>query len=189
MNLRWPSRQAALARSAAWPEAEVSRTSTSSPAARIRSRAGPSSLRLRPPPAAGLMIARYFPGNSELFHRRLAVEGITNFICQFSALDFHRSGAREILIPQHTSRNPFVVWQCAVARSDIFLDGLGEILVQVRMHHQHQRFCTQLFLRPDIVGCEDAVLFDRNALEGGLDILGINILSAFGDDHIFLAAE
>src|SRR5712692_9859240 len=115
MNLRWPSRQAARARSAAWPEAEVSRTSTSSPAVRKRSRAGPRSLRLRPPPAAGLMIARYLPGNSELFHRGAAVEGIANLVCKFGAFDFHRSGAGEILVPEYVPPNLFVVWQSAVA--------------------------------------------------------------------------
>src|SRR6266852_5750641 len=162
MNLRWPSRQASRARSAACPEAEVSRTSTSSPAPRKRSRAGPSSLRLRPPPAAGLMIARYLPGNSELFHRRAAVDEVANLVGEFSAFNLHRSGAGKVFIPEHVTCNPFVVRQTAVPRSNIVLDGLRELLVQIGMHNQDQRFPAQFFLRPDVVRGEDAVFFEIN---------------------------
>src|SRR5215469_11697687 len=57
------------------------------------------------------------------------------------------------------------------------------------MQHQNQRLFAQLFFGPDVVPCKDAVFFYSNSLESGLDILGINVLAAFGDDHILLAPE
>src|SRR5260370_7132753 len=44
-------------------------------------------------------------------------------------------------------------------------------------------------LRPDVIGREYAEFFYREALEGGLDVFGIDVLAFFGDDHVFLAAE
>src|SRR5260370_2016545 len=39
------------------------------------------------------------------------------------------------------------------------------------------------------LGREYAEFFYREALEGGLDVFGIDVLAFFGDDHVFLAAE
>src|SRR5260370_42620469 len=44
-------------------------------------------------------------------------------------------------------------------------------------------------LRPDGIAREYAEFFYREALEGGLDVFGIDVLAFFGDDHVFLAAE
>ena len=59
MKLRTPRPYASRAICVASPDAWVSATLTSRPPACRRSRAGPSSLRVRPPPAAGFTIARY----------------------------------------------------------------------------------------------------------------------------------
>ena len=56
------------------------------------------------------------------------------------------------------------------------------------MKGEHQPLSSHGTLGPNIVGCKDAELFHGKAFEDAFDILGINILPFFRDDHIFLAA-
>src|SRR6266567_3342927 len=98
----------------ACPSDELSRQSICNPLARRRASAGPRSLRKRPPPAAGLMIARYLSCNSELFHRR-AVTRIANLFCQSVSFYLHRGSTREVFLPEQVSAYPLEVRQAAIA--------------------------------------------------------------------------
>ena len=66
---------------------------------------------------------------------------------------------------------------------------IRELLVRLQSQDQHQHLFPQAFLRPDIVCRENAVLLYQQPIERRLNVLGINVLPAFGDDHVLLAPE
>src|SRR5712664_4497230 len=57
------------------------------------------------------------------------------------------------------------------------------------MEDEHKLFANHRTLWPDVVGGENAKFLDSKALENCFNVLGINIFSFFGDDHVFLAAR
>src|SRR5438876_6969902 len=57
------------------------------------------------------------------------------------------------------------------------------------MKDKNQRLCARCLLRPKIVRSKNAVFLYRQAIERVFNILGIDILAAFCDNHVLLAPE
>src|SRR6267378_1398037 len=56
------------------------------------------------------------------------------------------------------------------------------------MEYEHKFFVGHRPFWPNVVGGENAKFLDGKTFESGFDVLGIDILPFFGDDHVFLAA-
>src|SRR6267143_1607398 len=56
------------------------------------------------------------------------------------------------------------------------------------MEYEHKFFVGHRSFWPNVVGGENAKFLDGKTFESGFDVLGIDILPFFSDDHVFLAA-
>src|SRR5260370_30492265 len=56
------------------------------------------------------------------------------------------------------------------------------------MENEYKFFAGHRTFGPDVVGGKNPEFFYSKALENGFNVLGIDIFSFFGDDHVFLAA-
>src|SRR5450432_2744354 len=121
--------------------------------------------------------------NGSLVHR------FTNLFRQYLPLDLHRCGPRKIFLPHQISAHTLEIRQAAVARRDFLQQFAVEALVLLQPQNQDQAFASQFFFRPDVVRGKHAVLLHRKSIENSFNILGINVLTALGDDHVLLAPE
>ena len=67
--------------------------------------------------------------------------------------------------------------------------GISEFLILLQPQQKNQHLATETFRRPQIVCGENAIFFHRQSVEGIFNVLGINILAAFGHNHVLLAPE
>ena len=75
-------------------------------------------------------------------------------------------------------------------RADISSCNLASsFLILLKTQDQYQCLATKFLLWPDVVRREHGIFLHRQAIEDSFNILRIDILSALGDDHVFLAAE
>src|SRR5208282_6490608 len=143
------------------------------PAPRKRSSAAPTRSPQRPPPAAGLIMARKvsFTGlalgswrffrtteNRELkakaksqtldLHHSRPRRARPNLRCQFSALDLQRCRPRKIFLPQQIPAHALEVGQSPVARHNLIAHAIVELLILLQPHHQHQHLVAEGLLRP-----------------------------------------
>src|SRR5271154_6637805 len=188
-------------------------TSSASPCARNSASLGPASFAARPPPAAGLTMAmkrsmrcvclpmRVRHGNCKSKLTTVVYKGnlqrldggcplqYCQTILQSVSKDFLRGVAREIVPEQHESVDALEVQKLIVALHDFATQFVGEILTGFEMNDQNKLLAEHGTAGPDVVGGEDAKLLDRQAIEGTLDVFGINIFAFFRDDHVSSAAH
>src|SRR5262249_28673207 len=100
-----------------------------------------------------------------------------------------RSGSRKVLVEDHGSMNALVVEQAAIAEGNVAAQLVGECLSRLESDDEHQLLADHGTLRPDVIRRENTKILDRKRIEDRLDVFGIDVLSFFGDDHVFLAPE
>src|ERR1700722_5740793 len=128
------------------------------PPACRRSSAGRSSLRLRPPPAAGFTIARKFcpKFRSPLFlwktsrsnqpvsrlqaHHCRPPYRFADFFREPLSLDLHRGCSGEIFFPDQISADTFEIGQAAISSRDLFQQLAVEPLILVQAQNENQCF-------------------------------------------------
>src|ERR1700749_3376423 len=170
------------------------------PASRNFASAGPASFADRPPPAAGFTIAKKRSietlnvsrtsgrKTSRRFNDARTVECCEAFR-QYVPLYFKRCRARKIFFEDHDSMNAFVVEQAPVQKRNRLFQLVVVALSIFQMDDEQQLLSDHGPLRPNVIRSEYAKFLHRQRLEYRFDILGINILPFFGDDHVFLPAE
>src|SRR5207245_749934 len=80
-----------------------------------------------------------------------------------------------------------VVYQAIVARVNVLPEFFAVRPPRFEMERKDKLLTNHRTSWPDVIGGENAKFFYREALENSFDVLGINILTFFCDDHVFLA--
>ena len=193
---RSPRAHASRASSVASPGARVSRTSSSRPA-RAQPRRAPAGARLphRPPPArrvhdrvsSAVMLAqaRHLLGRVAALAQRLG---------ERCALDLHRRGARERLVPEEHAASALEVGQPPVLAASCASTRRSRAprtpLPSLRRITAMRCSSLELPRRGQTKSAaKTASSSHRQLLEGALDVLGVDVLAAGGDDHVLAAPD
>ena len=81
-----------------------------------------------------------------------------------------------------------VVQQPIVARDDVVAKRVGKGLVVFEMKRKDELLTDHTALWPDVVSREDAEFLHGQAFENGFDVLRVDVLPFFRDDHVFLTS-
>src|SRR5215475_686437 len=124
-----------------------------------------------------------------LFEGGLPVDAAANLFRQREPFDLHRGRAREIDVPQQIAAEAFEIQESVVTPRQLLDQLTGQLLTIVEAQDNDQLFSEHGSLRPDVIGRENAELFYWQAFERFLDVFRIDVLTLFGDDHIFESSE
>src|SRR4051812_29850195 len=90
------------------------------------------------------------------------------------APDLHRCRARKVALPQHIRPDALVLGERAVRCLEL-REQLAGVLTLARAYDERELLGGELVLRPQIARGKYTQLFAIDALERGLDVLGVHV--------------